>query len=55
MLSYWVKGWCPGQKRKEIPVRTTFTSGFTSHPEPFVCSIRPRSDASEALIFQGEI
>ncbi|KAF8513280.1 cytochrome P450 [Gautieria morchelliformis] len=40
---------------KEIPVSNAFTSGFFSYPEPFICSIRPRSDASEALIFQGEV
>ncbi|KAF8511387.1 cytochrome P450 [Gautieria morchelliformis] len=40
---------------EEIPVREAFTSGFFSHPEPFICSIWPRSDASEALIFQGEV
>ncbi|KAF8507774.1 cytochrome P450 [Gautieria morchelliformis] len=40
---------------EEIPVSKAFTSGFFSYPEPFVCSIRPRSDASEALIVQGEV
>ncbi|KAF8513276.1 cytochrome P450, partial [Gautieria morchelliformis] len=40
---------------EEIPVRKAFTSGPFSYPEPFICSIRPRSGASEALIFQGEV
>ncbi|KAF8507777.1 cytochrome P450 [Gautieria morchelliformis] len=40
---------------EEIPVRQSFTSGFFSYPEPFICSIWPRSNASEALIFQGEV
>ncbi|KAF8465421.1 cytochrome P450 [Gautieria morchelliformis] len=43
---------------EEIPVSKAFTSGLfltCRHPEPFICSMRPRSDASEALIFQGEV
>ncbi|KAF8513269.1 cytochrome P450, partial [Gautieria morchelliformis] len=40
---------------EEIPVSKAFTSGFFSYPEPFTCSIRPRSGASETLIFQGEV
>ncbi|KAF8490208.1 cytochrome P450 [Gautieria morchelliformis] len=40
---------------EEIPVSKAFTSGLFSYPEPFICSIRPRSDASEALVFQGEV
>ncbi|KAF8578978.1 putative CyP450 monooxygenase [Ramaria rubella] len=34
----------------EIAVEAKFTSGFISHPAPFVCSIRPRSASAESLL-----
>jgi len=34
----------------EIPISGKFTSGLTSHPEPYQCKIVPRSEAAERLI-----
>ncbi|KAF9456701.1 cytochrome P450 [Collybia nuda] len=41
-------------KGREITPEVVFTSGITSHPYPFRCSIQPRSDASRVLIVQGD-
>ncbi|KAF8509759.1 cytochrome P450 [Hysterangium stoloniferum] len=34
-----------------IPIKEAFTSGFTSHPEDFVCRITPRSEIIKRLIY----
>jgi len=34
----------------EVKVEPRMTSGFVTHPEPFVCSIKPRSKLAESLI-----
>ncbi|KAI0933847.1 hypothetical protein AcV5_005883 [Taiwanofungus camphoratus] len=35
---------------REITPEVNFTSGLSSHPKPFRCDIRPRSEAARALI-----
>ncbi|KAI0062571.1 cytochrome P450 [Artomyces pyxidatus] len=39
----------------DITIPVDFTSGAISHPTPFSCVIRPRSEASEDLIRNSEI
>jgi len=40
-----------GPDGKQIPLpKELFASGMVTHPNPFTCSIRPRSEASVALI-----
>ncbi|KAF9456704.1 cytochrome P450 [Collybia nuda] len=38
---------------KEITPEIAFTSGITSHPRPYQCSIKPRTEAAKDLIVQG--
>ncbi|KAF7760416.1 hypothetical protein Agabi119p4_11092 [Agaricus bisporus var. burnettii] len=39
----------------EIQVKADFTSGLSSQPVPFQCSIKPRSEAAAALIRNSEL
>ncbi|KAH9952213.1 cytochrome P450 [Amylocystis lapponica] len=42
-----------GEDGKEITPDVKFTSGLSSHPKPFKCDIRPRSDAALSLIMNN--